>query len=150
MASVENIQITLKKPTITKEKIGKNKTYDSILKNVKYVLDETNLNVSNLHIIIKNIIEIIEATPVKGSEKKVFAIKILREIIDEKTFGEEEALLLMLVDNGSVGNIIDLIIDASKGKLNINTLINTGSGCLLQLLPFCFKKKGKNNLIKVK
>ncbi len=93
--------------------------------------------------------EIVEATPIKGGEQKTFAIKILREVIDEKVTGEEEAMLLLLIDNGTVGNLIDLVADASKGKLNINAVAETTAGCLSSCLPYILTKSNKKKLIKV-
>ena len=135
------ITLTINPKNIIKEKKGKSPLYDSTLEQIKFLLNSTNLNILNLHTIIKTIIEIVEETPIKGSEQKTFAIKILREIIDEKTIGEEEAILLLLIDNGTIGNLIDLIIDASKGKLNINALVKTTSGCLSDCVPYTLRKK---------
>ena len=149
MTSVNEITLTIPKKKILKEPKGKNEIYDTTLEKVKYLLDSTNLNVLNLHIIIKSVMEIVEATPIKGAEQKIFAIKILREVIDEKVTGEEEAMLLLLIDNGTVGNLIDLVVDASKGKLNINAVAETTAGCLGSCLPYILTKSNKKKLIKV-
>jgi len=147
MTHLREISITIPQKNVIKEEKGKNELYDNTLEKVRYLLDATNLNILNLHIIIKSVMEIIEATPIKGSEQKNFAIKILREIIDEKVTGEEEAILLLLIDNGTLGNLIDLVVDASKGKLNINAVTETTTGCLGSCLPYLLiknKKKIKN------
>ena len=149
MTSVNEITLKIPKNTVLKEPKGKNELYDSTLEKVKYLLDSTNLTVLNLHIIIKSVMEIVEATPIKGAEQKTFAIKILREIIDEKVTGQEEAMLLLLIDNGTVGNLIDLVVDASKGKLNINAVAETTAGCVSSCLPYLLKKSNKKKLIKI-
>jgi len=149
MTSINEITLTIPKKTILKEPKGKNELYDSTLEKVKYLLDSTNLTVLNLHVIIKSVMEIVEATPIKGAEQKTFAIKILREIIDEKVTGQEEAMLLLLIDNGTVGNLIDLVVDASKGKLNINAVAETTAGCLSSCLPYLLVKSNKKKLIKI-
>jgi len=149
MSKIESITLQLDKSKIIKEPKGKNSLYDSTLEKVRFLLNTTNLSITNLHIIIKNIMEIIEETPIKGSEQKNYAIKILREIIDEKTYGDEEAMLLLLIDNGTIGNLIDLIVDASKGKLNINAVAETTTGCLSSCIPYYLKKNNKKNIIKI-
>ena len=149
MSKIESITLQLDKSKIVKEPKGKNLLYDTTLEKVRYLLNTTNLSIINLHIIIKNVMEIIEETPIKGSEQKIYALKILREIIDEKTYGDEEAMLLLLIDNGTIGNLIDLIVDASKGKLNINAVAETTTGCLSTCIPYCLKKNNKKNIIKI-
>ena len=147
---VENkVTLTITKKNIIKEPKGKNALYDNTLEKVKYLLNSTNLTVLNLHTIIKAVMEIVEATPIKGTEQKTFALKILREIIDEKVIEEEEVMLLVLIDNGTVGNLIDLVVDASKGKLNVNAIAETTAGCLLGCLPYCMTKTKKKKVIKV-
>ena len=37
----------------------------------------------------------------------------------------------------------DLISDATKGRLNINTVVEVSTGCINTCLPFCFSKKNK-------
>jgi len=136
---MENIKITFTKKKVSKEN-KTNKIYEEILNKVKYLLNDTNLTLTNLHIILKIIMEIIEETPLKGKDQKKYAIAILREIIDEKVYGSEEAMLLLLIDNGTIENLIDLIVDATKGKLNINAIKTTTLGCLNACIPYCLKK----------
>ena len=94
--------------------------------------------------ILKSVMEVVDNIPMSGADKKIYAIKIVREIIDEKTYGEEEAVLLLLIDNGTVANMIDLIIDATRGNLNINALGNTVGSCASACIPYIFKKTNKN------
>ena len=118
----EQIVLNLKKTKPNNVIIADTNKYNETLKEVKYLLDKTNINLFNLPAIIKSIMEVIDNIPMSGPNKKIYALKIIREIVDEKTFGEEEAVLLLLIDNGNVGNMIDLIIHATRGNLNINAL----------------------------
>lgn len=146
----EQIVLNLKKTKPNNVIIADTNKYNKALKEVKYLLDKTNINLFNLPAIIKSIMEVIDNIPMSGPNKKIYALKIIREIVDEKTFGEEEAVLLLLIDNGNVGNMIDLIIDATRGNLNINALSNTVGSCATACIPYIYSKKYGKKLLNKK
>ena len=94
--------------------------------------------------------ELIEDTPLKGQAQKDFALKLLRDVFKEATDGAEEKALISLLDNGAIGNMIDLIVDASRGKLNINSLVKVSEGCFTTCLPYLFKRLNTNTKSKYK
>ena len=102
---------------------------------VKNLLDGTPLNLTNIHLIIKTVMEVIEDTPVKGSYQKDLALKIIKALALELTVDDNSIVLINLIDSGSIGNIIDLVVDASKGKLNINLVIDTTVTCFKIWIP---------------
>ena len=99
---------------------------DNYLKIVKTLLKSTPINVTNIHLIIRTVMEVIEATPIKGSKQKSLAIKILRQLC---TDDDLESTLIILLNSEAIGNLIDLIVDASKGKTNINKIVETSTRC---------------------
>ena len=124
----------------------------SLFKNVTEILKQRLRDVSikpnTLHLIIKYIMELIEETPIKGIAQKEFALKVMRELFQDLTEGEDELVLLKLLDDGSISNIIDLVVDATNGKLNINAVIKTTSSCMSICIPYLSGKK--NNKTKQK
>lgn len=102
---------------------------------LKKSLEGTDINIQNIHVIVKIVMEIVEITELKGTEQKEFCIKLLKKLFIEFTENETEDILLTLIDNGMIGNMIDLIVDASKGKLNINKLVDTTAGCCKFWIP---------------
>ena len=46
-----------------------------------------------------------------------------------------------VLDDGTISNMIDLIVDATRGKLNINTIATVGSGCFNRCIPYLFSTK---------
>ena len=48
-----------------------------------------------------------------------------------------------MLDDGTISNLIDLIIDATKGKLNVNIIAETSISCIAKCLPICFPSKKK-------
>lgn len=107
---------------------------------LKKSLNGTKINIQNIHIIIKIVMEIVEITELKGTEQKEFSIRLLKKLFIEFTENETEDILLALIENGMIGNMIDLIVDTSKGKLNINKVIDTTAGCCKFWIPKLNKK----------
>jgi len=103
--------------------------HNTYLKIVKDILKGTSINVTNLHLIIRTVMEVVEGTSIKGSEQKHLALKILRQLFIDFTDDDIESTLISLLDSGAIGNLIDLIVDASKGKTNINKIIDTTATC---------------------
>ena len=110
---------------------------------LKSRVKDISIKPSTLHLVIKYIMELIEATPIKGVAQKEFALKVLRELFKDLTEGEDELILLKLLDDGSISNLIDLVVDASNGKLNINAAIATTSSCITKCIPYISKKNKK-------
>ena len=127
-----NTEIKTKKPTF--ELI-----YFSTLSKVKQKVSAISIRPSTLHLIIKYVIEEVEETEAKGTEQKEIALKLIRALVIDLTEGADEEVLLKLLDDNTVSNLIDLIVDATKGKLNINAVTKVGSGCVNTCVPYWFK-----------
>ena len=72
------------------------------------------------------------------------SIKLIREIIKDLTDGEDEKVLIKLLDDGTISNMIDLIVDATRGKLNINSIQDVtlvASSCINTCIPYFWGKK---------
>jgi len=93
---------------------------------------------STIHLIIKYVIEELDGTPLKGAEKKEMGLKLIKELIRDLAEGEDEEILLKMINDGTIGNLIDLIIDATKGKINVNAITKVGISCMTSCLPYCF------------
>ena len=118
---------------------------------LKYALDELTKKVSMIDIktttlpeIIKAAMEIVEKTTIKGTKQREFVIKVLRKLFESLTENEDEKLLLQLIDNGTISNMIDLIVDATKGKIDINNTVKTTSNLILLCIPYLQQKCKKN------
>jgi hypothetical protein len=110
--------------------------YERTLQKVKVKVSAISIRSSTLHLIIKYVMELVEQTPLKGSEQKELALKLIRALIVDFTDAEDERVLLQLLDDGTIGNMIDLIVDATKGRLNINTAVRVTTGCLNGCIPY--------------
>ena len=117
--------------------------YENSLIILKEKISNISVRTTTLHLIIKYVMEYVEYTTLKGSEQKELALKLIRALIIDLTENDDETVLLQLLDNGTIGNMIDLIVDATHGKLDINILTNVGSGCLDSCMPYWFSSKKK-------
>ena len=110
--------------------------YETTLAKLKVKVSAITIRSSTLHLIIKYVMELVEQTPLKGSEQKEMALKLIRALIVDFTDAEDERVLLQLLDDGTIGNMIDLIVDATRGRLDINTAVQVTTGCLNRCLPY--------------
>ena len=109
LIELEEVQEVQEKPAI------KN-VYNATLSKLKEKLSVITIRSSTLHLIIKYVMEAIEETPIKGAEQKEMALKLIRELIVDLTENEDEEVLLKLLNDGTISNMIDLIVDATRGK----------------------------------
>ena len=125
--------------------------YQITLIKLKEKVSVIDIRPSTIALVIKYVMEIVEETPLKGVEQKELSIKLIREIIKDLTDGEDEKVLLKLLEDGTISNMIDLIVDATKGKLNINSIHDVtlvASGCINNCVPYFWgKKKEKKSKI---
>ena len=118
--------------------------YDSALLKLQSTLKERNIEVSSKTItqIVKIAMEIVEATKLKGKEQKVLVERIVRKIVNDSTLEEsKKSIVISMLDEGIVGDVIDLVVSATKGELDINTVQEVATGCCLAFLK---NRKAKN------
>lgn len=122
--------------TPEKPKFDIQNVYETTLAKLKVKVSAITIRSSTLHLIIKYVMELVEQTPLKGSKQKEMALKLIRALIVDFTDAEDERVLLQLLDDGTIGNMIDLIVDATRGRLDINTAVQVTTGCLNRCLPY--------------
>ncbi len=132
--SVKNNEIIIKTET-------NNSIYDNALILVKDKISNITIRASTIHLIIKYVMETVEKTPIKGTEQKDLALRLIRALIVDLTDKEDEKILLKLLDDGTISNMIDLIVDATRGKLNINRVVTVSSKLISSCVPYlCYRK----------
>ena len=113
--------------------------YDAALLKLQSTLKERNIEVSSKTItqIVKIAMEIVEATKLKGKEQKALVERIVRKIVTDAPLDEsKKSIVISMLDEGIVGDVIDLVVSATKGELDINSVEKVATGCLS-----CFLKK---------
>ena len=93
--------------------------------------------------VIQISMEIVEATALKGEEQKKLVEKLVTKCVKDAPITEEKRkLLLSMIDEGIVGDVIDLVVSATKGELDVNALEKAAVGCCLSVLK---SRKSKTN-----
>ena len=111
--------------------------YNSCLEKTKKRIKDLNLNVAITTItqVVKIVMEIVEATKLKGVEQNSLVTKIVRQIVvDAPISDDKEKLLLDLIDEQIMGDVVDLVVSASKGRLKINETAQVAANCCLAFL----------------
>jgi predicted RNA-binding Zn ribbon-like protein len=102
---------------------------------VRARLGELIVNPRNLLTVLKNIMEVVEGSIARGEERKELAVTLIKRLVQEAGMDSHNLELCMsLIDEGIVGATIDLIVDATKGDLNINAVEETAANCCLAFL----------------
>ena len=111
--------------------------YDECLKKLKIKISELNLEITpdSITTVIKLAMEVVEASKLKGEAQKKLVTKIVRKVVvDAPIADEKEKLLLDMIDQGIVGNVIELVVSASKGEIDINSAVKVAAGCCASFL----------------
>lgn len=137
MSSSKTLKITQVNTSIIKSK----NIYDNTLEAIKEKVSLISIRPSTLYLIIKYVMEEVEKTPIKGPEQKEIALNLIKALIIDLTENEDEKVLLDLLNDGTIGNLIDLIVDVSKGKININKISKVSMGCFKRCYPYLCKSK---------
>lgn len=129
----------------TKELIDVDDELKNLLKQkafnlLKEKFNNENQGLLNEKIMVKFIIltmELVEETKVKGKTQKDLVIYIVSEVIKESPLtGAEKESLRKILYSENTRDTIELVVDASKGKLNINKVKKVG----IEWLICCLKQ----------
>jgi hypothetical protein len=101
-----------------------------ILTNLNNKIGNMEINADNIITVLQFAMECVEVTELKGKAKKDLAIKLVRQVVEEAPISDEkEKLLLDMIDQKILHGMVDLVVEAKDGKIDINTIHQVGSGC---------------------
>ena len=104
--------------------------FNDYMQMLKHKLQGVEVSVENLMVVLRFAMEVVEVTELKGGAQKELAIRLVRTLVVEAPVSDEkEKLMLDMIDQGVLGNTVDLVVDASKGNLNINKVVKVATGC---------------------
>ncbi len=114
--------------------------FDQCHQHLKIKIGNLEINFANIMTIVKFSMEVVEASKAKGERQKTLVILLVKQIVkDAPITDEQEKFLLDMINNGVLANTIDLVIDASKGNLNINTVSKCAKSVGTSCFSSCFK-----------
>ena len=106
--------------------------YKHLLEQLRSELKKNNVDVTpdTITSVITMAMELVEASQVKGEEQKRLVTEVVRKIVvDAPIADDKEKLLLDMIDQGVVGNVIELVVSATKGEINVNAAKKAAVGC---------------------
>jgi hypothetical protein len=106
-----------------------NSDFEKIKSEVFNKMKDIGISKKTLHTFLQIIIETVEQKQVKGDTKKELAILIMTDLVETIPQGGEKEFILELLHNGTISNMIDLVVLASRGEVNINKVIAVSSNC---------------------
>lgn len=122
--------------------------YNILLKKINDI-DSFELNPHNLIVLLKITIELVEFLELSGREKKSLVIDLLKKYVNESEINEnDKQICLDMINNGTISETIDLVIDASNGSLDINNVIDLGTSCCAILLKNLLERREKRRIKK--
>ena len=119
--------------------------FDTSLRKLNETLKSKNIEITSKTIttVIKICMEIAEATKLKGKEQKGLVERLIKKVVKDAPISDEkEKLLLDMVGEGVVGDVVDLVVSATKGELDVNAVEKAAVGCCLAVLK---SRKRKTN-----
>ena len=118
--------------------------YRVLIVDVKGKMREIDLGTirpSTLPVLIGIVMEAIERTIIKGNAQKVFAVRIVSELIDELPEGPEKVFMKATGASGGVEATIELVVAASRGDLNVNQVADVAlKTCAAPCLDYIMSK----------
>lgn len=119
IVDVEKIQSELKTRLIEKVK-------DVLMSSSSSSSSSSLFSQTTVILLVKYGMELMEATELKGSQRRDILLQILRSILVEEEIvsmsEEQKNFVRILFDSGILVNIVDTIVLASKGGIHINSL----------------------------
>lgn len=121
--------------------------FDGLVSKLDLKIGSLEITPQSVMSVVRFAMEVVESTQLKGNEQKDMVLRLLRHVITVAPISDEkEALCLQIIDDGVVSNTIDIIVAATQGQLEVNTVVenvveiaaDTGCCGLLALLQ---KKK---------
>lgn len=91
---------------------------------------EINLDTNTAVKCIRFSMEVVEMSELKGNAQKDMAIRLVKSLLDDAPLNDSKKIIIQsLLDEDILGDTIDLIVDATKGNLNINQLQEVAKKC---------------------
>ena len=114
----------------------------------------TKISATTIHIVLKEAMELVEEFKIPGSEKKDNVIKIVKTLVNDLVEeGAEKDLINSMIENQLLENTIDLVVSATRGKLNLNNkktrnklilVFGTVLETVVKIVTICTRKSSTN------
>ena len=111
-------------------------TYENSVTALKKKVSGIDINSQTIMTVLKYAMEIVEKTNLKGDDKKELVKTIVRKIVVDAPISDvDEKLLLDIIDQNIIDKIMELVVDAVHGKLEINEAAELVNTCCVSWVP---------------
>ncbi len=109
--------------------------FKSSMNALKEKVGNMEINAQTVITVLRFAMEVVEATQLKGEAQKELAIKLVRQIVvDAPISDDKEKLLLDMIDAGILADTVELVVDATKGEVDVNAAVKVAAGCCASFL----------------
>ena len=128
--SEEKKEVAAKEVELVVEEVKQDPDFIDALKTAQDKLKDKEISISNIMTIVQVTMEAVELTKVKGEKQKDLAVKLIKKIIEDAPISDDkEKFLLDMLKEGVIGSTIDLVVAASKGQIDINSVKEVAVCC---------------------
>ncbi len=128
--SEEKKEVAAKEVELVVEEVKQDPDFVDALKSAQDKLKDKEINIANIMSIVQVTMEAVELTKVKGEKQKDLAVKLIKKIIEDAPISDDkEKFLLDMLKEGVISSTIDLVVAASKGEIDINSVKEVAVGC---------------------
>lgn len=107
-------------------------------------INENNVSISPETImrLLRMAMIVVEQTNESGSKKKEFAIKLLEEVVmsNDIMVMEDKLVAINIIKGGVVSDAIDFLIDATRGKFDVNKVEKIAEEVAKSCFTVCFER----------
>jgi hypothetical protein len=109
--------------------------FENCMNALKEKIAGIEVNAETIISVLKFAMEIVETTTLKGKAQNEMVNKLVKQVVKEAPIADDkEKLLLDMIDNGILTQTIDLVVDASKGEVNVNSAAKVAVGCCWSIM----------------
>lgn len=105
--------------------------FNALLAKVKSRATSAGISVTTVTTVLKYSMEVVELSEVTGAEQRELALDLVKRVVkDAKMSDDARAACNAIIDSGILVGVVDLVVDATKGKLSINAVKKKARRCL--------------------
>ena len=120
---------------------------ESLWDQFRQKIEGVEISAETVMTLLRYAMEVVELSEIKGPQQKEMALKLLTLAIEDSCLdASHKETYLNMVKNGVMATTVDIIIDATKGKLAVNKTIKQAKGIWVQVrnvingLVSCYRK----------
>lgn len=111
-----------------------NKIYDNSKKVLLDKIGKLEINTGTIMTVLRFAMEVVEATQLKGNAQRDLCTNLVKDVVIAAPLsGDKEKLILDMIDSGVLSNTVELVVDATRGELDINAAVGIAKGCCAAL-----------------